>query len=85
MEDLLRIILAFVIGYAMFMVTFYYLAKLMFPKVETDEEYEKLIQMYRRSKPQNANTNASSAKKRFDPYAFKLSHSLRHRINYNKV
>jgi hypothetical protein len=82
MEDIVRIILAFVVGYVMFVVTFYYLAKLMFPKVEVDEEYEKLVQMYRRSKPRTPSSNTSSVNKRFDPYAFKLSSSLRHRIKF---
>jgi hypothetical protein len=84
MEDIARIVLAFVIGYVMFVVTFYYLAKLMFPKVEIDEEYEKLVQMYRKSRTRVANNN-SSISKRFDPSAFKISNALRHRVNYNKV
>jgi hypothetical protein len=83
MEDIARIILAFVIGYVMFIVTFYYLAKLMFPKVEIDEEYEKLVQMYRKSRSRVANN--SSISKRFDPSAFKISDALRHRVNYNKA
>lgn len=83
MEDIARIVLAFVIGYVMFVVTFYYLAKLMFPKVEIDEEYEKLVQMYRKSRPRAINNSAIS--KRFDPSAFKISNALRHRVNYNKI
>jgi hypothetical protein len=84
MEDIGRILLAFVIGYVMFIVTFYYLAKLMFPKVEVDEEYEKLVQMYKKSKPKVTNSSPSLSK-RFDPSAFKLSNALRHRVNYNKI
>jgi hypothetical protein len=82
MEDVIRILLAFVIGYVMFVVTFYYLAKLMFPKVELDEEYEKLVAMYRKSRPR---TPVNGSSKKFDPYAFKISHALKHRINYNKI
>jgi hypothetical protein len=84
MEDIARIVLAFAIGYVMFIVTFYYLAKLMFPKVEIDEEYEKLVQMYRKSRPRAA-SNSSLISKRFDPSAFKISNALRHRVNYNKI
>jgi hypothetical protein len=84
MEDIARIVLAFVVGYIMFIVTFYYLAKLMFPKVEIDEEYEKLVQMYRKSRTRVTNTS-SSLTKRFDPSAFKVSNALRHRVNYNKI
>jgi hypothetical protein len=79
MEDIVRIVLAFILGYVMFISTFYYLAKLMFPKAEVDEEYEKLVQMYRKSKSRTT-SNTSLINKRFDPYAFKLSSSLRHRI-----
>lgn len=82
MEDIIRVVAAFVIGYFAFVTTFYYLAKLMFPKVELDEEYEKLAAMYRKSKPR---VSVSNSNKKFDPYAFKISHSLRHRINYNKA
>lgn len=82
MEDIIRILAAFVIGYFAFVTIFYYLAKLMFSKVELDEDYEKLVAMYRRSKP---SASASNTNKKFDPSAFKLSHSLRHRINYNKA
>jgi len=80
MEDLVRILLAFVIGYVVFITTFYYLAKLMFPKVELDEEYEKLLMTYKKSKPRVASVN-----RKFNPDAFKISDSLRHRINYNKI
>jgi hypothetical protein len=79
MEDIGRILLAFILGYAAFVTTFYYLAKLMFPKVELDEEYEQLIANYKKSKPRQRVVNAN---KRFDPSIFKISNSLKHRVNY---
>ena len=80
MEDIVRIVLAFVIGYVMFMATFYYLAKLMFPKVEVDEDYEKMLVTYKKVKRET-----SRPARRFDPSAFRLSNELRHRINYTKA
>jgi hypothetical protein len=43
------------------------------------------VQMYKKSKPRAQSNTASLVNKRFDPYAFKIAHSLRHRINYNKI
>ncbi len=84
MEDIIKILLAVVVGYVMFVITFYYLAKFMFPEVELDEDYEKLVAVYRKSKPRTT-TGRNAVVKKFDPAAFKLSHTLKHRINYNKV
>jgi len=46
--DILKIAVAFFGAYIVFIVTFYALAKLIFPKVENENEVEESIQAYRK-------------------------------------
>ena len=82
MEDFIKIISAFIIGYTVFVSAFYYLAKLMFHRIELDEETEKALTMYKKSRTVVIKNRLG---KKYDPNAFKLSDSLKHRVNYNRI
>jgi len=79
MTDLLNIVLACVIGYAFFVSTFFLLSKMLFPKVELDEEYEKLIEEYQQNR---SKAKQRVARRRVSPQYFKLSRSLKNRVDY---
>ena len=79
MSDILNIVLACVIGYVVFIATFFLLSKLLFPKVEMDEEYEKLVEAYQQ-KRMTARQRVTNRK--IKPQYFKLSRSLKNRPNY---
>ena len=48
MMDIFKVLMAFVAGYIVFISASYFLAKLMFPKVEVDEDYERHVAQYRK-------------------------------------
>lgn len=79
MSDVLNIVMACVIGYASFVLTFYVLSKLLFPKVELDEEYEKLMETYQQNR---SKARQRVARRYVKPEYFKLSRSLKNRIDY---
>lgn len=77
--DVLNIVLACVIGYAAFVATFFLLSKMLFPKVELDEEYEKLIEEYQQNR---SKAKQRVARRHIKPQYFKLSRSLKNRVDY---
>ena len=80
MADALKIILAFCIGYTVFISTFYYLAKLMFPSVEVDEKLEKLIEANKQMKMKKRNARA----RRFDVPLIRIA-GFKHGVHYGKI
>jgi len=79
LSDVLNIVLACVLGYAVFVATFFLLSKLLFPKIELDEEYEKLVETYQQ-KRMTARQRVTNRK--IKPQYFKLSRSLKNRPSY---
>lgn len=79
LTDVLNIVLACVIGYATFVLTFFLLSKLIFPKVELDEEYEKLVEVYQQTR---SKAKQRVARRHIKPQYFKLSRTLKNRIDY---
>ncbi len=77
--DLIDIVLACVIGYSACILTFYFLSKLLFPKIEVDEEYEKLIENYQKIRKKAKERVVS---RQIKPHYFKLSRSIKNRVNY---
>jgi hypothetical protein len=77
--DVVNIVLACIVGYTAFVVTFYLLSKLIFPKVELDEEYEKLIETYQKNR---SKAKARVMNRQMKPDYFKLSRSVKGRVNY---
>jgi hypothetical protein len=78
-NDLLNIALACIIGYGAFVLTFFLLSKMLFPKVEMDEEYEKMIEAYQQKR---SNARQRVARRRIKPEYFKLSRELKNRVEY---
>lgn len=78
-NDLLNIALACVIGYGAFMLTFYLLSKMLFQKVELDEEYEQMIEAYQQKR---STARQRVARRRIKPQYFKLSRELKNRVEY---
>lgn len=79
MSDVMNIVLACIIGYVAFVATFFLLSKLLFPKIELDEEYEKLVEAYQQKR---ITARQRVTNRKIKPQYFKLSRSLKNRPDY---
>ncbi len=68
MTDIFKILIAIVAGYSVFVLSFYLLTKLIFSKIETDEEQDQSAIAYKKLRAKR-----SMMIKKFDPYAFKIN------------